>query len=146
MSLKRKSCHLNICLSQLCQHKTQLFNLSCPWVLLLPCASVLEDLKSSLGSRGSGKEQTGACRPGEGIEERWSHPYTGFLRRNCFFFFLLFLMIKILYSVISLLLCQHVQCWEQCLPILWPDFVKVFSGKSQIWLPLNLFSFPVYNS
>lgn len=93
MSLKRKSCHLNICLSQLCQHKTQLFNLSCPWVLLLPCASVLEDLKSSLGSRGSGKEQTGACRPGEGIEERWSHPYTGFLRRNCFFFFLLFLMI-----------------------------------------------------
>lgn len=91
MSLKRKSCHLNICLSQLCQHKTQLFNLSCPWVLLLPCASVLEDLKSSLGSRGSGKEQTGACRPGEGIEERWSHPYTGFLRRNCFFFFFTFL-------------------------------------------------------
>lgn len=87
MSLKRKSCHLNICLSQLCQHKTQLFNLSCPWVLLLPCASILEDLKSSLGSRGSGKGQTGACRPGEDIEERWSHPNTGFLRRIFFFFY-----------------------------------------------------------
>lgn len=88
MSLKRKSCHFNICLSQLCQHKTQLFNLSCPWVPLLPCASILEDLKSSFGSRGSGREQTGARRPGEDIEKRWSRPYTGFLRRNFFLTFL----------------------------------------------------------
>lgn len=108
MSLKRKSCHLNICLSQLCQHKTQLFNLSCPWVLLLPCASILEDLKSSLGSRGSGKGQTGACRPGEDIEERW-HTLILVSLEEIFFFFtflndywftLLFIIIISLFLII----------------------------------------------
>lgn len=41
-----------------------------PLALLHPCASILEDLKSSFVSWGSGKEEKGAHRQSEDIEKR----------------------------------------------------------------------------